>query len=116
MSHPPAHLVTLHCIERTGAHAMTRDAIDAQLALLPGWTGDEKRIARTYSFDDYWATIAFVNAIAYVVHRENHHPELVVGYDRVEARFDTHTAGGVTGNDFICAAKCDAVYASRPRR
>ena len=70
-------------------------------------------ITRSFRFADYRATIAFVNALAWVVHAEDHHPELVVGYDRCEVRFVTHSVGGVTGNDFICAAKADALYAQR---
>jgi 4a-hydroxytetrahydrobiopterin dehydratase len=45
-----------------------------------------------------------------MVHREDHHPDLVVGYNRCEIRFSTHSAAGVTENDFICAAKADAIF------
>ncbi len=93
---------------------MSADAVAAQLVELPGWTTDGRSLQRGFKFADYWETIAFVNAMAFVVHREDHHPELVVGYDRVAVRFDTHSVGGISINDFICAAKCDALYVERP--
>ena len=54
-----------------------------------------------------------MNALAWIVHAEDHHPNLAVGYNRCEVRFSTHSAGGITDNDFICAAKADAIYAQR---
>jgi 4a-hydroxytetrahydrobiopterin dehydratase len=107
-------LFAAHCKPLEG-DAMKDAAVRAQLAELPKWASDGKRIHRTFKFADYWETMAFVNALAYVVHREDHHPELVVGYDRVDVRFDTHSVGGISLNDFICAAKCDALYAERPK-
>jgi 4a-hydroxytetrahydrobiopterin dehydratase len=66
-------------------------------------------IEKTYAFDDYHRTLAFVNALAWIVHAEDHHPELRVGYGRCVVRFDTHSVGGISINDFICAAKVDAL-------
>ena len=103
-----------HCRVLEGGSPMGEDAVRAQLVELPEWDSDGKRIHRAYQFTNYWQTIAFVNAIAYTIHREDHHPELVVNYGKVKVRFDTHAVGGITLNDFICAAKCDAAYASRP--
>jgi len=108
-------LFAAHCKPLEGKQAMREDAVRAQLAELPSWASDGKRIHRTFKFADYWETIAFVNALAYAVHREDHHPELVIGYDKVEVRFDTHSVGGISLNDFICAAKSDAIYAERPK-
>lgn len=85
-------------------------AIQAQLALLPGWTHGDGAITRTFRFRDYHETIAFVNAIAQIAHDEDHHPELNVGFDRCTVGWSTHSAGGVTENDFVCAAKSDAAY------
>lgn len=103
-----------HCRALEGGKPMGDDAVRAQLVELPEWDSDGKRIHRNYEFANYWEAIAFVNAIAYTIHREDHHPELVVGYDKVEVRFDTHSVGGISLNDFTCAAKCDAAYANRP--
>jgi len=111
-----AELFAAHCRPLEGGKSMTDDAIRAQLVELPGWSFDAKRIRRTYRFADYWETIAFVNAIAWVIHREDHHPELAVRYDAVDVAFDTHSVGGISRNDFICAAKCDALYAERPKK
>jgi len=68
---------------------------------------------RSYDFADYYETIAFVNALAFMVHREDHHPDLVVTYNRCTVRFSTHSARGITENDLICAAKADAIFDQR---
>jgi 4a-hydroxytetrahydrobiopterin dehydratase len=108
-------LFAAHCRPLEGGKAMREEAVRAQLVELPEWASDGARIHRTYKFADYWETIAFVNAIAYAIHREDHHPELVVGYNTVAVRFDTHSVGGISENDFICAARCDALYGDRPK-
>jgi 4a-hydroxytetrahydrobiopterin dehydratase len=86
------------------------------LSLLDGWAIDAGRLTRAYGFKDYYQTMAFVNAIAYIAHCEDHHPELVVGYKNCVVRFDTHSVKGLSLNDFICAAKADALVrvAGRP--
>lgn len=80
----------------------------------PGWvlndSGDE--ISRTYEFKNYYQTIAFVNALAWVAHREDHHPDLEVSYKRCHVRYSTHAIGGLSENDFICAAKVNALLES----
>ena len=91
--------------------ALSDSEVAAQLSVLPGWQVVRGAIARTFRFRDYHETIAFVNALAAVVHAEDHHPDLIVGYDRCEVRFSTHSVGGISGNDFICAAKADAIQA-----
>lgn len=107
-----AGLLQSACRHRTDAAS---DAEIAQaLALLADWTLDGSRLVRTFRFADYHQTIDFVNAIAEVIHREDHHPELVVGYNRCTVKYDTHSVnggkGGLSDNDFICAAKIDDVY------
>jgi 4a-hydroxytetrahydrobiopterin dehydratase len=54
--------------------------------------------------------MAFVNASAWISHREDHHPDLLVGYNRCRAAYVTHAIGGLSENDFICAAKLDALF------
>lgn len=76
-----------------------------------GWTAVDGRIDKTFQLPDHYQVMAFVNAIAWVSHREDHHPELVVGYDTVTVRYSTHTVGGLSENDFICAAKVDHLLA-----
>ena len=77
---------------------------------LPGWTLFGNEIARTYSFKNYYETMAFVNATAWVSHNEDHHPDLEVGYNKCKVRYSTHSVGGLSENDFICAAKIDALF------
>ncbi|TVO68860.1 4a-hydroxytetrahydrobiopterin dehydratase [Sedimenticola selenatireducens] len=68
-----------------------------------------KEISRTFKFKDYYQTMAFVNAVAWIANRQDHHPELIVNYNRCQVRYSTHTIGGLSENDFICAAKIDAL-------
>ena len=91
--------------------AARRRQLRDRLARLPGWTHAGKRIEKTFHFADYHRTIAFVNAVASVAHAEDHHPDLAVHYDRCTVAWSTHSAGGVTLNDCICAAKVEALAA-----
>jgi 4a-hydroxytetrahydrobiopterin dehydratase len=81
--------------------------------VLPGWSldesGEQPRITKTYKFEDYYETIAFVNALAWVANHEDHHPDLEVGYNKCVVHYSTHSVGGLSENDFICAAKVDAL-------
>jgi 4a-hydroxytetrahydrobiopterin dehydratase len=94
--------------------ALPQEQIDAYLWALPGWKIDAGKVVKTFEFKDYYETLAFINAIAYVIHAEDHHPELTVTYNRCVVRFDTHSVnagkGGISENDFICAAKVDAIF------
>jgi len=94
-----------------GVKPMNLDEARKMLSELHDWQLDDsgKEIARNYKFKNYYETMAFVNALAWVAHREDHHPDLQVGYNRVEVRFSTHAIGGLSENDFICAAKIDAL-------
>jgi 4a-hydroxytetrahydrobiopterin dehydratase len=102
-------LAALNC--RPGAPQLSGDALRDRLTSLPGWTHAGKRIEKTFSFADYHGTIAFVNAVASIAHSEDHHPDLAVHYDRCVVAWSTHSAGGVTLNDCICAAKVEAFAA-----
>ena len=101
-------LLASHC--REAGEAMNDAEVAAQLEALDQWTVDGGALSKAYRFSNYYETLAFVNALATIVHRENHHPELHVGYNRCEVRFNTHSVNGLSENDFICAAKADAVY------
>lgn len=97
-----------HCVPRKGkADAIGTDEIAALLALLPPWQAveDGQAIRAEFRFADYFHTMAFVNAVASIAHREDHHPDLDVGYNRCVVRYSTHDVGGLSLNDFICAAK-----------
>ena len=92
-----------------GAPTLAEAAIAESLVALPGWTHVADRIAKTYRFANYHETMAFVNAVAWIAHRADHHPDLSVHYNRVVVSYSTHDAGGVTGNDLICAARVEAL-------
>ncbi|MGK5081137.1 4a-hydroxytetrahydrobiopterin dehydratase [Janthinobacterium sp. HLX7-2] len=90
--------------------------LGAWLALLPQWTLQNGKLCRDFGFKNYYQTLAFVNALAYMTHTQDHHPELIITYTTCAARYDTHSvnlgAGGLSENDFICAAKADLIYQS----
>jgi pterin-4a-carbinolamine dehydratase len=71
-------------------------------------------LEQEFPFKNFQETIGFVNAVAWIANTQDHHPELQVGYNRCKITFTTHAAGGLTVNDFICAAKIDALYLSTP--
>ena len=77
---------------------------------LEGWALEGKHIAKTYRFRNYFETMAFVNAAAWVSHREDHHPDMRVGYNECRVSYVTHAIDGLSENDFICAAKLDALF------
>ena len=85
-----------------------RSAVEL-LRQLPGWERVGGEISKTFKFKDYYETMAFVNAAAWVSHREDHHPDMDVGYNKCRVRYSTHSVGGLSENDFICAAKLEAL-------
>ena len=72
-----------------------------------GWQVEGGELTKTFQFEDHFQAVAFVNAVAWVSHREDHHPELLVGYNTCKVSYSTHTIGGLSENDFICAANVD---------
>ena len=74
-----------------------------------GWvvSPDHKEIKRSFKFNNFYETMAFVNATAWIANTENHHPDLEIGYNYCHMRFLTHALNGLSHNDFICAAKVD---------
>ncbi len=105
-------LAQAHCLPRRGhEHRLPPARIAELMPQLPGWELVEHghALTKTFAFADYYRTMAFVNALAFVAHREDHHPDLSVHYDRCVVRFSTHDVGGLSENDFICAAKAEAL-------
>ena len=95
-----------------GVPALSRDTASALLTELPGWSlGDDMVLEKTLHFRNHYEVIAFVNAVAWISHREDHHPELLVGYNDCRIRYWTHAIHGLSENDFICAAKVDRLLA-----
>lgn len=93
--------------------ALTATEVVANLAKLEGWrlSGDGAAVVieKSFAFDNYYQTLAFVNAVAFVAHAQNHHPELVVQYQQCLVRWQTHDVGGISKVDFDCAARTDAL-------
>jgi len=114
--HTAEALRSIACRPMARADAMDPASVAAQLSVLPRWRLVGGALQADYRFPDWWEAIAFVNALAWMVHAQDHHPDLLVSYDRCTVRFGTHSAGGVTLNDFVCAACADAVYDARPSR
>jgi 4a-hydroxytetrahydrobiopterin dehydratase len=100
-------LATQHC---TAQVARADDsAIATYLRELAGWTVSDNVLAKDFKFGNYYETMAFVNLVAWISHREDHHPDLFVGYNRCRVAYSTHSVGGLSKNDFICAARVDAL-------
>jgi 4a-hydroxytetrahydrobiopterin dehydratase len=89
-------------------------AVDALLASVRGWRRDGDRIRKHLRFSDFRAAIAFVNAMADLAEAEGHHPDFSVHYATVDVEIWTHAVGGLTENDFILAAKIDALPGPLP--
>lgn len=103
-------LAQRHCKALKGPeHQLAADTVNGYLAALKDWQLIENGLAisKTFHFDNYYKTMAFVNALAYIAHHEDHHPDLGVHYNRCMVRFSTHDVGGLSQNDFICAAKLE---------
>jgi 4a-hydroxytetrahydrobiopterin dehydratase len=96
-------------------HALSDAQVQANMAAVPGWQIQESQLTRRFDFKNYYETLAFVNAIAYMIHAEDHHPLLSVAYNHCTVKYHTHSVnqgqGGLSENDFICAAKVDAIFA-----
>ena len=84
------------------------------LGQIPGWqlAGDGLGLTREFRFKNYYHVMAFVNALAWIANKEAHHPDLEVSYGRVLVRYTTHDLGGLSRNDFVCAAKTSALLAA----
>lgn len=104
-------LAEKHCVPcEGGVSPLTRDEAERYLKkLAPEWalSDDDKEIRRDFKFKGFNKTMGFVNALAWIANSENHHPDLEVGYGHCLVRFTTHAIGGLSENDFICAAKVD---------
>ena len=92
-----------------GTPALSKVQIGLLLPQVPGWKVGNGEIARTYKFENFYQTMAFVNAVAWVANQEDHHPDMEVGYNRCRVRFSTHSVGGLSENDFISAAKLNTL-------
>lgn len=103
-------LASLKCKPCTAATLpLSQDRIDALLKQLDGWVQHGKIISKIFDFTNYHQAMSFVNAVAWVSNQEDHHPELTVSYNKCKVEYTTHAINGLSENDFICAAKVDAL-------
>jgi 4a-hydroxytetrahydrobiopterin dehydratase len=106
-----------------GTKPLNRVMVEGYLAQTPGWelmvanpssgsaspSGQGDQIAKTFSFKNFYETMAFVNAVAFIANREDHHPDMEVSYKQCRVRYSTHAIKGLSENDFICAVKVNAL-------
>jgi 4a-hydroxytetrahydrobiopterin dehydratase len=108
-------LTAKHCVPCDGGTApLSAEATHHLMQKLSlGWKvdGDGKAIRRELAFKNFYRTMSFVNAVAHIANTEDHHPDLELGYNYCRIKFSTHAIGGLSENDFICAAKIDALSA-----
>ncbi len=90
-----------------GVRPLDPKNVEFYLKQLDGWELQDGAIVKTFTFQNYYETTAFVNAAAWIAHREDHHPDITFGYKKCRVAFITHAAKGLTENDFITAAKLD---------
>ncbi|HXS73591.1 MAG TPA: 4a-hydroxytetrahydrobiopterin dehydratase [Rhodanobacteraceae bacterium] len=106
-----ASLAAQQCHPRKGEQALDNAKAKELLAALPGWklAEDGNAIGKAFRFEDFYETLGFVNAIGWMANQQDHHPDLEVGYNRCVVRWSTHDVGGLSMNDFICAAKVEQI-------
>jgi 4a-hydroxytetrahydrobiopterin dehydratase len=83
--------------------------IAAFLGANSGWAREGASLQKTYRFANHFEAMAFANAVAWIAHRQDHHPTQTIGYNTVTLRWDTHDVGGISATDFHCARACDAL-------
>lgn len=114
MNHTTMNLLLAQCQPAT--EALPSAEIAPLLAQVPGWqlVNEAQGIQRHFEFDNFYQTMAFVNALAEIAHAQDHHPELAVSYGGCTVHFSSHSAQGLTVNDFICAAQVSALPEAHP--
>ncbi len=108
-------LADKHCVPCEGGTEPLSAARAGQLlAQVPGWqlAADGQSIRREFSFKGFYKTMAFINAMAWIANQEGHHPDFSAGFNYCHVTFTTHAIGGLSENDFICAARVNALLES----
>ena len=101
-----------HCKPCAGGVAvLTPDKVQQLLPQVPGWSVSEdgKSITRKFQFKGFFRTMSFINAMAWIANQEGHHPDFSAGYNFCRVTFTTHELDGLSENDFICAARVNAL-------
>ena len=104
-------LAAAHCEPQKGRTALDDDTVNGLLGELPGWKRDAggKAIVKDFTFPDFRHTLGFINAVGFMANREDHHPDLEAGYGHCQVLWSTHDVDGLSLNDFICAARVEAL-------
>ncbi|MEO8747202.1 MAG: 4a-hydroxytetrahydrobiopterin dehydratase [Rhodanobacter sp.] len=107
-------LATQHCQPQQGMQALDAAQIARLLSQLSGWQLDTSAhtLTKDFRFPDFHHTLGFINAVGFIANQQDHHPDLEAGYGHCTLRWSTHDVGGLSRNDFICAARVDALAAS----
>jgi 4a-hydroxytetrahydrobiopterin dehydratase len=93
-----------------GIRALSEKEIQEELAKLPRWSLEGKEIMRKFEFPAFMGSIRFVNAIAEEAEKADHHPDILVQYNKVTLRLSTHDVGGLSERDFALARQADSLY------
>ena len=110
-------LSSKHCLPCEGGVApLSKEIANGLLSKVFDWkiNTEGTLITRRFTFKNFYKTMAFVNAIAWIANQENHHPDMEVGYNYCVVHFTTHAISGLSENDFICAAKVDGLGYTPP--
>ncbi len=107
-------LASQHCKPLKGEqHLLNAEKVTTFLKQLPGWTlsDDQLAIIKDFKFDDFRHTLGFINAVGFMANHEDHHPDIEAGYGHCQLLWSTHDVGGLSINDFICAARVEGLLA-----
>lgn len=107
-------LSTLHCQPRKGSeNALSRAEVAELMPQISGWTlrADGTALVKSFRFADFHQTLGFINAVGFMANHQDHHPDIEAGYGNCQLLWSTHDVGGLSLNDFICAARTDALLA-----
>lgn len=104
------NLVSKKCVPcKIGTPPMPADQVNQFLKQVPNWKVSDNKITRQFEFKDFKESMVFINKVADIAQKEGHHPDIYIYYNKVTLELFTHAAGGLTENDFIVAAKIDAI-------
>lgn len=106
-------LVNQQCTDiLPGTKGLVIPTIESYLNSLPGWdvSLDYASLTKTFHFKNYHQTLAFVNAVAWIAHQQDHHPDVSFGYNQCTIKLKTHSIKGLSQNDMIMAAKINALF------
>lgn len=107
------NLLSRKCVPGKEAKLLSPDQVQALLPQIPGWQVEEGRLAKVFRLRDHYQAVAFLNAVAWISHQQDHHPFVELGFNTLRVVYWTHAVEGLSENDFICAAKVERLWAER---